>query len=146
MFVKAAENHLAGGRLMNRCDDNVHGLVDEAACAIHDYHGAILKIGHSLVYFLAFTENEDTHAFAGKKRGPDGVGQKIYIEDADALNTGYFVEVEIIGDNLGAEAQSNFDEFTIHFVRSIGIVFDNADFKVWHFLNALQHLRPRRPR
>src|SRR6266404_2619473 len=74
VFIEAAENHFTGGRLVYGGYENVHGFVDEAARAINHNHGAILEIGDTLIDFLAFTKNEDAHAFAGKKRGANGVG------------------------------------------------------------------------
>lgn len=127
-FIDPAENHFAGRCLMDGGDQDVHGLVDEAACAIDDNHGAVFKIGNALIYFLAFAEDKDAHAFSGENSGAKSVGQKVDVENVDALNTGDFIEVEIVGNDFGLEAESEFDQFAVDFADLAGSVFDDADF------------------
>src|SRR5258708_17729153 len=137
-FIEAAEDHFAGRSLVDGGDQDVHGFVDEAASAVDHDHGAVLEVGDALIDFLAFAKDEDAHAFAGEKCGANGVGEKINVEDADALNAGDFIEIEVVGDDFGAEALGKFDQLAIDFVRTVGIVVDDADFEGLHFLNALE--------
>ena len=130
---------------MDRSDEDVHGLVDQAASAVDDDHGAIFEICHSLIRFLAFAKDKNAHSFAGKKRGPHRVGEKVHVENADALHAGNFIEIEVVGDNPGAEAEGKLDEFAVNFIRSIGIIFDDADFKSLHLLDALQDFESAAP-
>ena len=123
---------------MDGGDEDVDGFVDEAASAVDDDHGAVLEITDALTGFFAFAKDEDAHALAGKNGGAESVGEKIDVENADALNAGDFVEIEIVGDDLGLEAESEFDEFAIDFAGVAGNVVDDADFERLKLLDALQ--------
>src|SRR5258708_34038988 len=52
-FVEPSEDHLAGGRLMDRRDRNVHRLVDQSARPLKDDHRAVIRLTHTLVLLLA---------------------------------------------------------------------------------------------
>ena len=108
-IVEAAEDHFAGGRLMHGGDEDVDGFVDEAASAVDYDHGAVFEIGYALIDLLAFAQDEDAHAFTGKDGRTQSVRKKIDVEDADTLNAGDLVEIEIVGDDLGLKAEGEFD-------------------------------------
>ncbi len=76
-FIDAAENHFAGSGLVHGSDNDIDHLVDQAAGAIDDYHGAVAEIGDALHGFLAFALNEDMHGFAGEDGGLKSIGQFI---------------------------------------------------------------------
>src|SRR5580765_4342456 len=140
-FVQSAENHFTGGSLVNRGDDYVDRLVDQAAGAIDNHHGAILQIPDALSGLLAFAQDEDTHGFTREDRRANRVGQKIYIQNIDALDAGYFIEIEVIGNNFGVQAQRQFDKFAVHFAGGRGAVLQDTDFQRGNFLDALQHFQ-----
>src|SRR5262245_14057980 len=108
-FVEASENHFAGGRLVDRSHQDVYRLINEAASAVHDDHGAILEVRDALIHLFAFAQDEDSHAFAGQNGGAESVGEKIDVENSDALNAGDLIEIEIVGDDFGLKTQSQFD-------------------------------------
>src|SRR5579863_2740778 len=140
-FFNAAENHFACGCLVDGSDQDVHGFVDEAASAIDHDHGAVLEVGNALIDFLAFAQNEDAHSFAGEESGTNGVGEEIDVENVDALNAGHFVEIEVVGDDFGAQAKGKVDQFAIDFVRTVGIVVNDADFDGLHFLDTMENFQ-----
>src|SRR5262249_22244686 len=56
----------------------------------------------------------------------------------DALHGRDLVEIEIVGDDLGLEAQGQFDQFVIHLAGLARNVLDDANLVRRQFLNALQ--------
>jgi hypothetical protein len=75
--IDPAKDHFAGRRLVDRGDKDVHGLVNEAAGAVHDHHGAVFEIRDALIDLFAFAKNKDAHAFSGKNGWAKGVGEQI---------------------------------------------------------------------
>jgi hypothetical protein len=136
--VQAAKDHFPSGRLVDRSDENVHSLVDQAARAVHDHHRAVFKVRNTLIDFLAFAENEDPHAFTRKNGRTEGVGEQIDVENVDALDRSDLIEIEIVGDDFGLEAERQFDELAIDITSLAGNVLDDAYFVGWQLLNALQ--------
>src|SRR5580700_5634049 len=60
-LVVASENHLAGGRLVNRRDADIHGLVDHLARTVDYHHRAVVQIRHALVVLFPFAQNKYAH-------------------------------------------------------------------------------------
>src|SRR5580704_5571592 len=140
-FVEAAENHFAGGSLVDGSDEDIHGAVDQSACAVHNHHGAVIEIGDALGGFLPFPQNKDAHGFAGKHGGLQGVGKLVDIQHRDILDAGNLVEIVIVGDNFGAGAPREFDELLVYARGAGDIVVQHPNFEAGHFLHALQNFQ-----
>ena len=88
IFVVAAEDHFAHGRLEDGGDGDVDVLADHAARVVDDDHRPVVEIGHALVLFLALLDDEDLHRLAGQDDGPEGVGQLVDVEDRESAGAG----------------------------------------------------------
>src|SRR5262249_9057082 len=86
--------------------------------------------------------NEDTHAFSGENGGTQGIGKKVDVENGDALDAGNFIEIEVVGNDLGLKAQGEFDKVVINFAGLTGNFFDNSHFVRGQLLDALKHFKP----
>ena len=94
-----------------------------------------------MIDFFAFAKNEDSHAFARKNGRTKGVGEQIDVENVDALDRSDLVEIEIVGDDFGLEAERQFDELAIDIASLAGSVLDDANFVGCQLLNALQDFK-----
>src|SRR5438552_1096354 len=139
-LVEFAEDHLAGGGLQHRSHGNLDGLADGLARVIHHHHGAIVEISHALVVFFAFFEDENFHQLAGQHDGLERVGQLVDVEHFHALELRHFVEIEIVGHDLGLVELGQLDELEVHFADGREVIFHNLHRDRSHFLYALHHV------
>ena len=110
-----AEDHLSRRRLEHARHGDIHVLAEELSRVVDDHHRAIVQIDNTLVVLLAFLENKHAHELTGKHDGFEGIGELVDIEDLNASHLRHFVEVEIVGDDLGIELPGQLDDFQIHF-------------------------------
>ena len=135
----AAKDHLAGRRLVGRCDKDVDGAINEAAGTVNDHHGAVIEIGDALCGLLAFAENEHAHGLAGEHGWFHGVGEFVDVKNGDALHARNLVEVEIICDDFGVTLTGEFDELKVDGRDGGEIFLENAEIEPGHFLQALKN-------
>ena len=86
--------------MKHRGHRDIDSFANHLARVVYDYHGAIVEIGDSLVIFLPFLQDEDSHGLAGKHDRLQGIGQFVDVQDFDALKLRDFVQIEVIGDDL----------------------------------------------
>ncbi len=141
-LVELTEDHFAGGSLQDAGDGNVDGLRDHLLGVIHHHHRAVIQVGHSLVVLLAFLEDEDPHGFARQYDRLQRIRQLVDIEHLDAVELGYLIQVEIVGDDLTVVNLGQFDQLHIDFPHVRKVLFDDLHVEVCHFLNALQDVEP----
>ena len=58
------------------------------------------------------------------------------------MHRGHFVQVEVVGDNLRADAPRQLDKFVIHVPGLRNVFLQNPHIHLWHLLNLLQYLEP----
>src|SRR6185503_17106417 len=68
-FPETAEDHLAGSCLQHTRHCDVGILTDQTACIINHHHRAIVEIGHALIVFLTFLQDENPIASPGSTTG-----------------------------------------------------------------------------
>src|ERR1700730_9918899 len=139
-LIIAAENHFAGGGLVNRRDADIDSPVDQLARAVDDDHGPIIQIGNALVVFFPFAQNEDAHDLAGQDDGLERVRELVDVHDLNSLKRSDFVEVEIVRNDFRVVALSHLDQLQIHLDDVREIVFGDLHLQMRHFLDALEHL------
>ena len=101
-IVELAEDHFAGGGLQNGSHGNIDVLADHLAGIVDYHHGAVVQISHTLVVFLAFFQDENLHDLAGQHDGLERIRQLVNVEHVDTLKLRDFIQIEIIGKDLGA--------------------------------------------
>src|SRR5207248_10123674 len=99
-LVPLAEYHLSCRGLKHRGDGDIDIFADHLSRIVNHDHGAIIEVSDALVVFLAFLQNENFHRLAGKNDRFQGVSQLVNIKHVDTLELGYFVEIEIVGDDF----------------------------------------------
>src|SRR5262249_3259143 len=103
---------------------------------------AVIQVSHTLVVFLAFLEDKHAHGFAGQDNRFQGVRQLVDIENFHALQLGDFVQVEVVGDDLGLVHFGQFYQFEVDFADGRKIVFDDLYVDGDDLLQALQDVQP----
>ena len=107
------------------CDLSSDGLSYHAAGIVDYDHGTVIQIRDSLIVFFPFFQDENLHRLSGENDGFERVGQLVDVEDFDATELRDFVEIEIVGDNLGGHLLGELDEFEIHLFHIGVILLDN---------------------
>src|SRR5580693_1278139 len=136
-FIPLAEDHLSSGGLQHRCDRDVDGLADHFPCIVHHHHGAVIEIGHALVVFLTFLQDEYLHDLAGQHDRLERVRELVDVQHLDSLKLRHLVQVEVVGDDLALVNLSQFDQLEIDFADGREIIFHNLDLQRRHFLQPL---------
>src|SRR6185437_16647591 len=85
--------------------------------------------------------DEDAHRFARQHNGLEGIGELVDVENFYALQSGDFVEIEIVGDDFRVIALGEFNELQVHFGDVLKIVLGDLDVQVVHFLDTLQNFQ-----
>src|SRR5262249_14899171 len=136
------EDHLACGRLQHARHHDVDGLADHLARVVDHHHRAVVEIGHTLVVFLAFLQDEHLHDLAWQHDRLQRICQLINVQDFHALELGDLVEIEIVGDDLGLIDLRQFDQLEIYFSDIGEIVFHDLHVHRGHLLDPLQNIQP----
>src|SRR5882724_5833704 len=145
-IVELAENHLAGGGLEHRSHRYVHVLADHLAGVVDNDHCAIVEIGDTLVVLLAFLQDEDLHDLAGQHDGLERVRQLVDVQHLDALELRDLVEVEVVGEDLGAFVEfGQFDQLEVNLADGGEIVFHDLHGDGGGLLDTLQDVEPAAP-
>src|SRR6185503_19673865 len=116
-FPETAEDHLAGSSLQHAGHRNVGVLADQTARIVDHHHRAIVEIGHALIVFLAFLQDENPHRLAWEYDRLERICQLINIEHADSAQLGDFVQIEVVGDDHRVELFAELDQFQINFAH-----------------------------
>src|SRR5204862_4424758 len=74
--------------------------------------------------------------------GLERVGKLVDVEHLHALQLRHFVEVEIIGHDLGLVKLGQLDELEVHFADGREVIFHDLHRDRSHFLDALHHVEP----
>ena len=87
--LDAAKDHSARGSLQHAGDDDVHVLVDGIAALLHNHHGAVVEVAHTLSNLISLFDDLDGQVLAGQGHNVIGVGcaPKLaarFIDTADA--------------------------------------------------------------
>src|SRR5439155_15961556 len=77
---------------------------------------------------------------AGQHDGLERVGQLVDVEHFHALKLRHFVEVEIVGHDLGFVELGQLDELEVHFADRREVIFHDLHGDGSHFLDALHHV------
>src|SRR5205823_10089943 len=111
---------------------------DELPRIVYHDHRPVIQIGDTLVVFFAFFEDKDAHGLARQHNGLERVGKLVDVQNLYALKLGNFVEVEIIGDDLGLIHFCQFNQFQVNFADGGKIILDNLDIDGSDLLHFLQ--------
>src|SRR5689334_10382657 len=139
-IIIPAKDHLSGGGLVNRCYDDIHRLVNGPPASVNHHHGPIVQVSHALVVFLAFAQDENAHGLARQNHRLQRVRELIDVEHIQPLQGSHFVQVVVIGHDLGVVPFGQFDQLQVHFGDLREIVFGDLDLQVRHLLHSLQDL------
>jgi hypothetical protein len=63
--------------------------------------GLLLETGHALVVLFTFFQDEHAYRFSRQDHRPQSIGELIDVQDFETLHLGEFIQIEIVGDNLG---------------------------------------------
>src|ERR1700741_5622777 len=113
-FPEPAKDHLAGSGLQHTRHCNIGVLADQSACVINHHHRAVVEIGHALIVFLTFLQDENPHCLAWEHDWLERICQLVNIEHADSAQLGDLVQVEIIRDDHCVELLAEFNQLQIH--------------------------------
>src|SRR5262249_37810052 len=105
---------------------------------VDDHHGAVVKVRHALVVFLAFFQDEHAHGFARQDDRLERIGEFVDVEDFDALKLRDLVEVEVVGDDLSLVHLGQFNQLHVNFTNGGEVVFDDLDLEGRCLLQTLQ--------
>src|ERR1051325_3257271 len=122
-FPETAEDHLTGSGLQHAGDCDIGVLADQPARIINHHHRSIIEIGHALIVFLAFLQDENPHRLAWEYDRLERICQLINIEYADPAQLGDFVQVEIVGDDHRVELFAELDQLQINFAHGRKVSF-----------------------
>src|SRR4029077_5470211 len=98
------------------------------------HHSTVIKVGHALVVFLTFLQNENAHGLAGEHDRLQRIGEFIDVQDFDALQLRDFIQIEIVGDDLALVQLGQFDKLEVDFADGGEIVFDDLNLQGGNFL------------
>ena len=74
----------------------------------------------------------------GQGHGLHGIRQVVDVQHLDALEFRDLVQVEIVGDDLGAELLGQGDQLAVHFADLGEVLFGDPDLHVAHLLDPVQ--------
>src|ERR1700722_13793663 len=139
-LIPLAKNHLSRRGLQDRGDRNVDGLTNHFARVVDNHHSAVIQIGNALVVFLAFFQYEHLHNLARQHDRLQGICQFVDVQHRDTLQLRYFIEIEIVGDDLAFVELSQFNQFQIDFADCGKIIFHDLNLYRSDLLQALQNV------
>src|SRR5207342_194677 len=93
------EDHPARHRLEDAGHRDVEVLVDVTNAALDHDHRAVVEEAHTLARFLALLDHPDPELLARQHRRLHGIGERVDVEDADALELGDPVQVVVVGQD-----------------------------------------------
>src|SRR6185436_9562179 len=126
-FPETAEDHLAGSCLQHTRHCDVGVLADQTACIINHHHRAIVEIGHALIVFLTFLQDENPHCLAWEHDWLERIRQLVNIKDADSAQLGNFIQVEIIRDDHSVELFAELDQLQVYLTHGGKVSLDDLD-------------------
>src|SRR4029077_18725767 len=89
------------------------------------HHSTVIKVGHALVVFLTFLQNENAHGLAGEHDRLQRIGEFIDVQDFSSLQLRYFIQIEIVGDDLALVQLGQFDKLEVGYADRWEIVCAN---------------------
>src|SRR6185312_1426010 len=144
-LIPLSKNHFSGRGLQHRGDRDVDSLAHHLSGVVHHHHGPVVEIGHALVVFLAFLQDEDPHGLAGQNDRLQRVGQFVDIQHRDALQLRHLVQVEVVGDDFAFIQLGQFDQLQVHFPDGREVILDDLYLERRDLLQALQYVEPATP-
>ena len=121
--------------------DDVEVLVDVPRAALDDDHRAVVEEADALAGLLALLDDPDPQLLAGQDGRLHRVGQRVDVHDADALQLGDAVEVEVVGeDHAGSALAGERDELGVDLGDSGDVVLDDLDRRARLLLHAVEDL------
>ena len=93
---RLGEDHPAGDGLEDPRHRHVEVLVDVPDPALDDDHRPVVEEADALAGLLALLDDPDPQLLAGQDGGLDGIRERVDVEDADPLELGDAVEVEVV--------------------------------------------------
>src|SRR6185369_11822725 len=121
------------------CDVGV--LADQTACIINHHHRAIVEIGHALIVFLTFLQDENPHCLAWEHDWLERIRQLVNIKDADSAQLGNFIQVEIIRDDHCVELFAELDQLQVYLTHGGKVSLDDLDVERAVVLKTIEHVQ-----
>src|SRR5215470_11609201 len=140
--IVLAEDHSPGGSLQDAGHGDVDGLGDHLARVVHNHHGTVVQVGDALVVLLALLQDEDAHRLAWQDNGLEGVGQFVHVQYRHPLKLGNFVQVEVVGHDLGLVKLGQLDQLHIDDADLRKVFLNDLHLNGAHLLHALQDVEP----
>src|SRR6266576_3577280 len=139
-LIPLAENHLAGSRLQYRSDGDIYRLANHLARVVDHHHRAVIQIGNALVVLFSLFQDEHPHRLARQHDRLQRVGEFVDVQYGHALQLRYFVEIEVVGDDLTFVKFRELNQFHVDFADGGEIIFHDLNLQRPAFLEALQNV------
>ena len=111
-----------------------------AAALDHD-HRAVVEIADALAGVLARLDHAHPEVLAGEQRGLHRVGQRVHVEDTDALKVGDPIQVEVIGEHRAPVLLRQRHELRVDLGRARDVLVDDDDRRRARLAHAGQDLQ-----
>src|SRR5262245_14276788 len=124
-LARMGEDHAPGDRLEDAGHGHVELGIDRLRTTLDDDHRPVVEVADTLTHVLAGLDDADAEVLAGQKGGLDRVRERVDVEDADALEVGDPVEVEIVRQDGPPVALRERDELRVDLGRARDVLVDD---------------------
>ena len=134
----APEDHAPRGRLQHARHHDVEIPPDPRTRVVDDDHGAVVQIGHALVLFLAFLQDEHVHQLAREHDGAERIGEFVDVQNFHTAQLRDLVQVEVVRHDASEQGTRQLDQLHVDFLDLREVEIRDHDIDAGHLLDAVQ--------